>query len=190
MTSKLQLAEESSAEPFVIFGGTESRRTVNTMKSLYDIVVLALMLPINLFWTLNVNVIRYARKTISILSSFFSPLFMFLNWLGFFLFFFFWGVILNTRHTQYSVCKIKKKKRQKKKKILKIYEHLFWSVIYPSLREGRAGKIRISFFAQWNWNRCYMECIIFLRSQEVGGKWTYNHKTVIFITMDGFQRQS
>lgn len=114
MTSKLQLAEESSAEPFVIFGGTESRRTVNTMKSLYDIVVLALMLPINLFWTLNVNVIRYARKTISILSSFFSPLFMFLNWLGFFCFFFFWGVILNTRHTQYSVCKIKKKKKTKK----------------------------------------------------------------------------
>jgi len=34
------------------------------MKSLYDVVVLALMLPINLFWTLNVNVIRYAWKTI------------------------------------------------------------------------------------------------------------------------------
>lgn len=110
------------------------------------------------------------------------------------LFYFLRGVILNTSHTCYSVCKTNKKKKSpdKNPKVLNIYEHLFWNIIFPSLKGGRGGKIWISFFAQWNVNRCHMEYLIFLYSWEVGGKWMHNHKTtrIIFIIMGGFQRQS
>lgn len=109
----------------------------------------------------------------------------------FFFFFFFERGNLNTSHTQYSVRKMKKKKESKKAKVLNMYEHLFLNIIFTSLKGVREGKMWISFFAQWNLNKCYMDCLIFLYSWEVGGKWMHNHKTrIIFITMDGFQRQS